>query len=116
MIILDVPHERNQGIGRNQLAPFEASILRFLLYLADIVHHLGVDRGLLVVLQLDLQVVLVAHVEDVHQLHVDGICVERTTHELLTHYYSLDRCDVRGWSKLQRTEVRQPGHAGRDAG
>ena len=43
----------------------------------------------------------------VHQLHVDGICVERTMHELLTHYYSLDRCDVRDphqnmWRRIGR--------------
>src|SRR5881296_2907783 len=32
----------------------------------------------------------------VHQLHVDGICVERTMDELLTYYYGLHRYDVRG--------------------
>jgi len=43
----------------------------------------------------------------VHELHVDGICLERTMHELLTHYYSLDRCDVRDphqnmWRRIGR--------------
>src|SRR5207249_11398781 len=41
----------------------------------------------------------------VHQLHVDGICVERTMHELLTYYYGLHRYDVRGPDQGMRHRI-----------